>query len=51
MKGFQLKIQVDPTRIARGPRLMPRAARFGCGKHPKRAAAKRAWQRETHDSR
>jgi hypothetical protein len=47
MKGFQLHIKVDPTRVARGHRVTPRAVRFGCGKHPKRAAAKLSWQRDS----
>ncbi|MFQ3649148.1 MAG: hypothetical protein SNJ75_02355 [Gemmataceae bacterium] len=47
MKGFQLTIKLASSRVARGHRVTPRAVRFGCGKHPKRAAAKRAWQRES----
>jgi hypothetical protein len=46
MKGFSIVVKVDPLRVARGPRRTPRAVRFGCGKHPKRASAKRSWQRD-----
>ncbi|MGL4551864.1 MAG: hypothetical protein ACRC33_11840 [Gemmataceae bacterium] len=44
-KGIKLTVRVNVLRVARGVRLMPRAARFGCGKHPSRAAAKQAVRR------
>lgn len=46
-KGFLLTVKVDPLRVVRGPRIIGRSARFGCGKHPGRAASKRAWQRQS----
>lgn len=45
-KAIKLIVKVDRFRVARGVRPLPRASRFGCGKHRSRAAEKQALQRE-----
>jgi hypothetical protein len=45
-QGDTLVIVLDPLQVARGPRLLPRGGRHGCGKHPGRARAKRQWRRQ-----
>ena len=45
-RGDTLVIAVDPLKVARGRRVMPRGGTHTSGKHLSRARAKRQWRQE-----
>lgn len=46
-----LVIAVDPLKVARGHRTMPRGGTHRSGKHPGRSKAKRQWRRDQAEGR
>jgi hypothetical protein len=46
-----LVIVVDPLKVARGHRVLPRGGTHGSDKRPSRAKAKRQWRREQAEGR
>jgi hypothetical protein len=50
-QGDTLVITVDPLKVARGRRVLPRGGTHGSGKHLSRAQHGRQWRRQVEEGR